>query len=68
MWLSIACERAGLAAPQLLLGQGEPGVADEALVVEQHRGDVVVARDEPDHRLAVDPGLAEDRIVLAHLR
>ena len=55
-------------AAELLLGQREPRVADEALVVEQHAGGVLVPGDEPDHRLAVDPRLAEDGVVLAHLR
>ena len=53
---------------QLVLRQREPLVADEALVVEQHRGGVLVAGDEPDHALAVDAGLADDRVMLAHLR
>ena len=53
---------------QLLLGQREPLVADETLVVEQHRGGVLVSGDEPDHALAVDAGLADDGIMLAHLR
>ena len=55
MWLSIACSGAGsVLRRELLLRQGEPGIADEALVVQQHGGDVVVARDEPDQRLAVE--------------
>src|SRR5579884_685796 len=48
--------------------QREPRIADEALVVEQHRLRVLVARHEPDRRLAVDPRLAEHRILLAHPR
>ncbi len=52
----------------LFLGQRERGVADEVLVVEQHGDDVLVARHEPDRRLAVDAGLTEDGIVLAHAR
>jgi hypothetical protein len=43
-------------------------VAHEVLVVEEDRGDVVVTRDEPDRSLAVDAGLADNRVVLAHLR
>jgi hypothetical protein len=35
---------------------------------EEDRGDVVVTRDEPDRSLAVDAGLADNRVVLAHLR
>ena len=46
----------------------EPGIADEALVVEEHRGHVVVSRDEPDRSLAVEAGLAQDGILVAHLR
>ena len=53
---------------KLLLREREARIAHEALVVEQDRGDVLVPGDEPDHRLAVDAGLAEDRIVLAHAR
>ncbi len=48
--------------------EGEPRIADEALVVEQHRLSVVVAGHPPNRRLAVDPGLAEDGVVLAHAR
>ena len=70
MLLSMKRERTpgGRLGRQLLRRQREPRVADEALVVEQHRLRVVVARHEPDRRLAVDPGLAEDGVVLAHLR
>ena len=53
---------------ELLGGEREPVVADEALVVEQDGGHVFVPRHEPDLRLAVEAGLAEHRIVLAHLR
>ena len=51
---------------ELLWRQREPRIADEPLVVEQHGGDVVVPRHEPDHRLAVDARLAEDRVVGPH--
>ena len=53
---------------ELLRRKREPRVADEALVVEQHRLGVLVARHAPDRRLAVEAGLAEDRVVLPHLR
>ena len=46
----------------------QPRVADEALVVEQHRLRVLVAGHPPDRRLAVEAGLAEDGVVLPHLR
>jgi hypothetical protein len=46
--------------------QRQRRIAHEALVVEQDLHDVVVTRDEPDHRLAVDPRLAEDGILGSH--
>ena len=52
----------------LLRRQREPGIADEALVVEQHRSGVLVAGHPPDRRLAVEAGLAEDGVVRPHLR
>ena len=71
MWFSIASSaraKAAFRSSQRLGAQRAARVADEALVVEQDSGDVVVPRDEPDRRLAVDAGLAQNRIVLAHLR
>ena len=59
--------RGQLLRGELLLRQREPGIADEALVVQQDGGDVVVARDEPDQRLAVEARLAQNGVVLAHL-
>ncbi len=41
-------------------------VEDEALVVGEQRDDVVVARDEPDRRLAVEPGLQVHGTLLPH--
>src|SRR5204863_6578031 len=66
-------EREGLGHParrrlELCRVESERRIAYEALVVEQHAHDVVMPRDEPDRRLAVDAGLAEDGIALAHLR
>lgn len=51
---------------EFLLRQREPRIAHEPLVVEQHGRNVVIAGDKPDHRLAVEPRLAEHRVVLAH--
>src|SRR5439155_1552902 len=44
------------------------GIAHEALVVEEDRQGIVMAGDEPEQRLAVDPRLAEDGILFAHPR
>ena len=59
---------AALERRQFLRRERERWVANEALVVEKNRNGVVVAGDEPEHRLAVDSQLAEDRVVLAHPR
>ena len=56
----------GSALRELFRGQSEARIAHEALVVEKNGGDVVVARHEPDHRLAVDSRLAEDGVVRPH--
>ena len=60
--------RAQLLRFDLRRRQREPRITDEPLVVEENRGDVVVLRDEPDRRLAVEAGLVQDRLALADLR
>ena len=47
---------------QLLLGQRVPRVAHEALIVEKIAAASSWRGDEPDQRLAVDAGLAEDGV------
>jgi hypothetical protein len=61
-------ERREEVAPRLELlgGQRVARVAHEALVVEQHGRDVVVAGDEPDRGGAVEARLREDRVVRPH--
>jgi hypothetical protein len=49
---------AALERLQLVLRQREGGITHEAFVIEENRHGIVVTRDEPEHRLAVDPGLA----------
>jgi len=41
-------------------------VANEMRLVAQQALDVVVASQEPDRGMAVEAGLAKDRVVLAH--
>jgi len=64
-------DRVGKARCELgehLRRQRQARVTDEALVVEQHGLRVLVAGHPPDRRLAVEAGLAEDGVVLPHLR
>ena len=71
MWFSTNAEVVGHRRAHLreiVLAQRERRVAHEALVVHEHRDDVLVAGEEPDRRLAVDPGLQQHRILLAHPR
>src|SRR6266540_2476677 len=51
---------------QLVRRERECQIADEALVIEENGNGVVMARDEPEHGLPVNPGLAQDWILRTH--